>query len=32
MYAMDWIALAHDRDQWTALVGCGYDPSGSIKF
>jgi hypothetical protein len=28
---MDWIDLAHDRDQWRALVNNGNEPSGSIK-
>jgi hypothetical protein len=28
---IDWIDLAHDRDQWRALVNTGDEPSGSIK-
>jgi hypothetical protein len=28
---MDWIDLAHDRDQWRAVVNTIIDFSGSIK-
>jgi len=29
---MDWIGLAQDRDGWRALVECGNEPSGSVKY
>jgi hypothetical protein len=29
---VDWIHLAHDRDQWQALENMVLIPSGSINF
>jgi hypothetical protein len=28
---MDWIDLAHDRDQWRGSFGHGNEPASSIK-
>jgi len=28
---MDSIEMAQDRDRWRTLVGCGNEPSGSVK-
>ena len=31
-WRMDWILLAEDRDRWRALVECGNESSGYIKY
>jgi hypothetical protein len=28
---VDWIDLPQDKDRWRALIGGGYELSGSIK-